>query len=129
MIREEIEFELSQIIDKSIVYLEILMDENGMDMLEMKLKDDTVLFIQNKKSKSSDDFRIYSDVELDKFKGAKIISFEIIENMDFVDIEKILIDSLIFNTDKGELELRFENEGHSSIGWALAAFLITLQSL
>lgn len=121
MILEEIEFELSKTIGKSIKEIDILWDGDGMEVFSMEFEDGSDLDIKNSKRKTGDDFRIHSDSDLENFKNAEILSFELIENYEFGNE---VIDSLVFSTNKGKINLYFENEGRDDSGWELAAMLI-----
>lgn len=124
-IMDELEFELSQAVGKTIQDIDIFMDVDAMDVFFMAMDDGSELFIRNKKRNKGDDLTIFSAEELSEFKGAQIVSYEIVEDAFNVDFDSAIIEELIFETSKGKFALQFENMGiESSDGWLIALLLI-----
>lgn len=122
---DELEFELSQAVEKTIQDIDIFMDVDAMDVFFMAMDDGSELFIRNKKRNRGDDLTIFSEEELSEFKGAQIVSYEIVEDAFNVDFDSPIIEELIFETSKGKFALQFENMGiESSDGWLIALLLI-----
>lgn len=95
-------------IGKQLAEIDFEYDGNYNDMLVLKFTDKQKLVLKNRQ-RTIDDFILVDEDSFPDFIGAKILDVEIVEDYMSEDIFNCPIEYINFKTDKGDLEIQFEN--------------------
>lgn len=98
-------------IGKTIAQIQFDIDEGLMEALYIKFTDKSILAVRGSREKSAENFIFVDEDSFPTYKGAKVLDLEVFEDYTSGDIFNPDVESLVFKTDKGDLEISFENGG------------------
>lgn len=106
----DLEARIKQSLNKIISSIRFDIDDDLLDILYLEFTDNSILTLRC--SRNNDESFIFVDEEsFPQFVGAKILDVEVFEDYSGDDVFDAELEYIVFKTDKGELEIDFENGG------------------